>query len=257
MKVQSEFGFEPSLLVEMEREQVPDGDGGFKLVHRATVLGDRFDVLDGKSEVNPTFEFFRPHVERLKPGVHSVVTMNTTETGADVEGNVGWDREKQARTIFAEEIQGAIVSVYPGQTSEEKKKKADILNQIFGTRSWTKITEMPSQTLQDGLGRLKEALGLSGHVGNTPEPNPDDQLPGAEMPPKAPDICTEIRQLLHRDGIREHTLLGYLVEIGTLEGAAESLDDANHKQPALLPMVLTMWKEISDRILEATGKAKA
>src|SRR5881394_711897 len=38
MKVEGEFGFEPSLLVEMEREQIPDGQGGFKITHRATIL---------------------------------------------------------------------------------------------------------------------------------------------------------------------------------------------------------------------------
>src|SRR5436190_444371 len=51
MRVESNFGFEPSLLVEMEREQLPDGDGGFKIVHRATILGDRFAVLDAQSAV--------------------------------------------------------------------------------------------------------------------------------------------------------------------------------------------------------------
>jgi hypothetical protein len=54
----------------------------------------------------------------------------------------------------------------------------------------------------------------------------------------------------------ENVLLGYLQEIGTLEGVNESLEEANKKQPALLPMVLTMWKEISDKINDALGRTK-
>ncbi len=46
MKTEKELGFEPSLLVQMEREQVPDGQGGFKMVHTATILGDRFNVAE-------------------------------------------------------------------------------------------------------------------------------------------------------------------------------------------------------------------
>ena len=253
MRVESNFGFEPSLLVEMEREQLPDGDGGFKIVHRATILGDRFAVLDAQSAVNPDFEFFLPHVQRLKPGSHSVVTMDKTETGADVEGNVGWDREKQARTILCEEIQGAIVSVIPGLSAEDKKRKADLLQKIFGTRSWTAIENMQSAALRGAFPRLKQELGIE--VAPEPSDAPEDQIPGAEVGPK--DICTEIRQLLKRDNIRESTLLGYLTEIGTLEGGAESLDMANHKQPALLPMVMTMWQDIANKINEALGKDKA
>ena len=254
MKAESEFSFEASLLIEMEREQVPDVQGGFKLTHVATVLGDRFGVLDGQSCTNPTAEFFLPHIKRLKPGAHATVDTKTqTETGADVEGNVGWDREKQARTILCEEIQGAIVSVIPGLSAEDKKRKADLLQKIFGTRSWTAIENMQSAALRGAFPRLKQELGIE--VAPEPPDAPEDQIPGAEVGPK--DICTEIRQLLKRDNIRESTLLGYLTEIGTLEGGAESLDMANHKQPALLPMVMTMWQDIANKINEALGKDKA
>jgi hypothetical protein len=254
MRVESNFGFEPSLLVEMEREQIPDNDGGFKIVHRATVLGDRFAVLDAASAVNPGFEFFLPHVQRLNPGSHSTVTMDKTETGADVEGNVGWDREKQARTILCEEIQGAIVSVIPGLSAEDKKRKADLLQKVFGTRSWTAIENMQSAALREAMPRLNQELGIE--VPPEAPDAPEDQIPGAEVPSKPEDICTKIRQLLHRDHIVENVLLGYLQEIGTLEGVNESLEEANKRQPALLPMVLTMWKEIADKINDALGRTK-
>jgi hypothetical protein len=58
MKTEGEFGFEPSLLVEMEREQCPDGTGSFPLQRRATVLGDRFGVIDGATVFGSSVRIF-------------------------------------------------------------------------------------------------------------------------------------------------------------------------------------------------------
>src|SRR5262249_49054911 len=57
MKTGGEFGFDPPLLRERERPRVP-GAGARRIVHRATVLGDRFGLIDGRQGDNPTFEFF-------------------------------------------------------------------------------------------------------------------------------------------------------------------------------------------------------
>jgi hypothetical protein len=155
MKVESEFGFEPSLLVEMERIQNINGNGP-KLVRRATILGDRFGVIDAKVCDNPTFEFFLPHVELLKAGEHSPVK---TETGSqpdvDESGDTEWSREKKSRVILCEEIQGLLVERWPGQTADAKKAKADMIFKLFNTRSWTKVESMPSDDLREGLDRLR------------------------------------------------------------------------------------------------------
>jgi hypothetical protein len=254
----------------MELDQEPTNeDGKFRQVRTGAVLKDRFGVIDGSvftfhkganhaEEMQAVWDAFSPHLNMLKPGSHSTVITAASTIPVSDEGDVQWGREKQARTILCEEIQGAIVSVHPGQSAEEKKKKADLLQQIFSTRSWTRIEGMPSETLRDGLGRLREALGIPTQPEGAPAPIPDelDQIPGAEVPSKPEDICTKIRQLLQRDHIVENVLLGYLQEIGTLEGVNESLEEANKKQPALLPMVLTMWKEISDKINDALGRTK-
>src|SRR5262249_18314729 len=84
MRTEAEFGFEPSLLVEMERTQTPTGKGGFTIHRTATVIGDRFGVLDGKTATDPTFTFFLPHVQLLTPGAHAAVdTAVKTDTGVD------------------------------------------------------------------------------------------------------------------------------------------------------------------------------
>lgn len=160
MKVESEFGFEPSLLVLMEREQT-EGEGGHPVIkHRATVLGDRFGVIDGASALNPTFDFFAPHVRLLTPGAHTPIdTSVKSQPQVDESGDAAWSREKRQRTIFAEELQGMLVARWPGQTAAEKQAKAACLAHIFQTHSWTKISEgTPAGELKAGLECLRTLL---------------------------------------------------------------------------------------------------
>lgn len=177
MRVEGEFGFEPSLLVEMEREQIPDGNGGWKIKRKATVLGDRFNQIDGKEFVDPTFEFFAPHVNRLVKGAHSPVDTTTkTETGADAEGNAEWERERKTRTILCEEAQGLIVSVYPGQSAAEKKQKTDLIEQCFGTRSWTAVESMDSGKLRLAVDTLRKWVESKAKDTQAPK-EPEDVIP--------------------------------------------------------------------------------
>jgi hypothetical protein len=156
MKTEAEFGFEPSLLVEMERVQSPNGEGGFRLGRQATVLGDRFGLVDGKTAVDPTFEFFKPHVAALTAGAHVPIDTRTkSDLGVSEEGDTEWAREKKARVILCEEIQGLLVSAIPGMGAEDKKRKADLMQQVFGSRSWTAIEGMDSEKLRKGLDRLR------------------------------------------------------------------------------------------------------
>src|SRR5688572_2391631 len=70
MKTEGEFGFEPSLLIEMIREWEQG-----EQVRKALVLKDRFDIIDGKVFTNPTFDNFLPHIEQLTPGSHTGIDM--------------------------------------------------------------------------------------------------------------------------------------------------------------------------------------
>lgn len=156
MKTENEFGFEPSLLCRMEREQIL-GDRP-RIIRRVTVLGDRFNVLDGKQCDNPTFEFFLPHIQLLKIGAHTPIDMDLkTDTGADEFGDSEWQRARKEATIVCEKIQGELVSIWPGQTAKEKKFKADAMERFFHTRSWTEIeTRLPLDRLKAGLESLRQ-----------------------------------------------------------------------------------------------------
>jgi hypothetical protein len=169
MKTEGDFGFEPSLLVEMEREQDRDGDAP-RITRRATVLGDRFKILDGKTfvfggdgtvddDLATVSEVFAPHLALLAPGAHSPIsTSGRTEFGVDERGDTEFYRERREREILAEEIQADMVSAFPGQSAAEKKSKVDLLKVAFGTGSWTKVESMDAATLRAGRDKLREEI---------------------------------------------------------------------------------------------------
>lgn len=157
MKVESEFGFEPSLLVEMERVQIP-GDTT-RIAHRATVIGDRFHVIDARTFDNPTFDDFLPHVALLSQGAHSPIdTSVKSDVNVDEDGNPEWVREKKDRAIYCEEIQADLLARFPSQSAQDKYAKAALIKHIFKTGSWTKVESLNSHELKIGLGNLRNLI---------------------------------------------------------------------------------------------------
>lgn len=191
MKTEGEFGFEPSLLVQMGCEQEPDQEhkGRFIQIRTAQVIKDRFAVIDGKTfgfpgrdgdkkaELKEVMAAFGPHVQMLKPGAHSTVPTNVVPMDVSEEGDAQWARERREREIICEEIQGAIASAIPGQGADDKKRKADLLLNVFGTRSWTAVQGMKSDSLRSCLRKLHDALG------ERPVPPPTDDDVPMSFPP--------------------------------------------------------------------------
>jgi hypothetical protein len=160
MKTEGEFGFEPSLLIDMDRIQKNVRDKGDSIItHRATVIGDRFNVIDGKVCDNPTFEFFKPYVDLLKPGAHaSVDTEAQTDFGITEEGDTQERYDKRRRVILTEEIQGLLVAAWPGQSAAEKKSKQEAFFRVFETRSWSAVEAMDVPTLKAGFDALPDVI---------------------------------------------------------------------------------------------------
>lgn len=180
MKVESEFGFEPSLVVLMERtsenkeavkehigkgdrkskeaKQTHKPDAASRWIHRAHVLKDRTDTINGQTFDYPTFDHFAPHFKALNIGGQhlGVDTTRTSEDRFDIQGRNEWKQRETEKKIALEEIQGAIVKLWPGQSAEEKKNKGDFVEVVFGTRSWTKVEESSIEELRFVLGHLKE-----------------------------------------------------------------------------------------------------
>lgn len=159
MNAQNEFGYEPSLLIEMARIQVMNG-GDKEIAHRATVLADRFpgSNLTGKVFDDPTWESWMPHILRLDGALTTVDTAIKTDHEVGDDGNADWIREKHERVFLCEEIGGELLRAWPGATKEEKVSKAEAVEAAFGTRSWSKVEHMDSQTLKAGLEMIRERV---------------------------------------------------------------------------------------------------
>lgn len=159
MKTQSELAYEPSFLAEMERENVYDEKGVQKIVRTMTVLKDRFQLLDGKTFQDPTFEAIKPHIQMLTPGAQNTVdTTKQTDMGVEIDGDTVWSKEKKDRTIYSEEVASLLTQYLPGQSAEDKRTKAELLKEFFGTGSWTAIESMDSKKLKSGLDKMAEKL---------------------------------------------------------------------------------------------------
>ena len=152
MATEKELGYEPSLLIEM----IPDRDDG-KIVNVALVQKDRTDTINGQEIPYPNFEKLLPHFSALNLGGEHHGSMQTrdskelyTETGDD-----NWTAEQRQRAIWAEEVSGLMQKYFPSQTADDKKQRLDLMEQFFGTRSWTKVENTPSEKLKKGYEELK------------------------------------------------------------------------------------------------------
>ena len=148
MKVEKETGYEPSLLIEMEKRQ----QGGTGFDHVAVVVKDRADALDGFEVANPTFADFIPHFKALNiGGVH-----NPTDTKTDSQGlfsahsfTVPFSTQVE---ILVEKTQAAFVLAgISMRNNAGKKQVVQLLEKHFKTTSWEELKTMKPGDLQEGL----------------------------------------------------------------------------------------------------------
>lgn len=186
MKAEGETGFEPSLLVQMEQEQILK-DGSVQAIERvAYVLKDRSTFLDGKMLKNPGFKDFLPHIKTLDIG-GAGVSVDTTRNSGDLlteEGDTQWKHRETQREIALEEIAEEMNRMHPGASEAAKTARKDVLESIFGTRSWRSVEERKLPELQDGRNAVWLKSRGHGYGVQPPDPaNPiSDEIPMG--PPK-------------------------------------------------------------------------
>lgn len=202
MKAEGEFGFEPSLLIEMERIKNPEATESYReaktkdakmkaakqimnereFVRQATVLKDRSDIMDGKVFFNPSYTDFAPHWQSINIGGEHKPLESGDSTGLfDREGQPQWVKEKRLKEIALEEIKGEYDKYLPGSKDEIKKAKIIVNEKVFGTNSWTAMEGLSISTLQSGLKRLRVIFTIPENTpatlasGNIQEP-PDEDI---------------------------------------------------------------------------------
>lgn len=165
MKAEGELGFEPSILVFMEREQDLET---LKVSHVGTVMKDRRSdkkTLDGKRIVNPKFKDFLPHIECLNLGGVQLGVDATRTSEGSIEPDQ-FDRRRTDRDIVLDLIKD-LGTKHLGASQDDKKRKIELLEAAFGTSSWTAIEKRLSlEDLQAGYDRMHMQLeGKPGRFG--------------------------------------------------------------------------------------------
>lgn len=160
MRVEKELGYEPSLLVELEKVRSKStGTPGW--VHRAWVAKDRFDLLDGKHFDEPTFESFLPHIEKLNiGGKHK--PRDTKQTSEEEFQRRNWgDKYFKLHDQLLDKIKITLEQLYPGRSDTAVNSRRDICEEIFGSKSWEEIKDVDlfnNEILQVGYEKLSAKL---------------------------------------------------------------------------------------------------
>lgn len=218
MKAEGEFGFEPSLLVQMELCQKVEGRTVALVWREAHILKDRsmeidghtfvFDGMDDDGQKKPleqlvrqTFNAFLPHIKRLNLGGRHLGVETSRRTQHDIPVGQGRDTPAIQRSIVLDEIQTLLLEFHPGQTKEDKQAKVALLRKHFGEEeiTWTRIEELVplidlrlayDSMYRELKGKPSQYASLFEAKNTTTEMN--DSLPGHSAPPIKPTLLESL-----------------------------------------------------------------
>jgi hypothetical protein len=193
MRVEGEFGFEPSLLIEMERVS-RGADAGSGWTHRAHILKDRTDTINGKAfdfnkldggykvgDWRHTFEPFAPAFAALNRGGDQIGVDDSRRSDALFESGGDGAANRYAKVQIAlEHIENTLVLLWPGHDAKSKAIKLAVVDVIYGERSWKAVERKSLEALHEGIGVLST---LERMVKARPEgiENADDARAMAQM----------------------------------------------------------------------------
>lgn len=184
MRVEGETGFEPSLLLYMDRHQ-DVSTKPIKTWRTGEVLKDRSSKIDGKVYRNPTYRHIQPHINALNLGGEQVgvdTSRNSKELISTEDKSIKHELRQKAVTL--DEVQALLVKHYPTQTNDAKRAKADHLEKHFATRSWARVKESRYHELRRGYNALHlELEGQPADLYNEPvEPGqPGNEIDTSEV----------------------------------------------------------------------------
>lgn len=157
MKVEGETGFEPDILIEMERVETKDG-----IINRAWIMKDRTNTMNGKSFDRPNFKTFKPFLDFLNiGGEHKGI--DTDRDSSEIFGDRDWSYEekRRRRDIAIESIEEALtLGGMSGTSAEAKSNRTNMLIKVFGTSTKTGIEHMELLKLEEGVQELRYELGI-------------------------------------------------------------------------------------------------
>lgn len=162
MKVEAEFGYEPSLILQLERIRLKlantKSEVASEFVYRCYVNKDRADRINGKYYDNAVFENFLPHIDFLNiGGKHLAIdTTRTSKALFEKEDDSGFARQKR-KEIALEEIKIGMKDRWDTKTRLGDLCARRLLKEVFDSGNWKRIEELPVETLEKGVISIKNA----------------------------------------------------------------------------------------------------
>lgn len=155
MKVEGDFGYEPTLSIEMEQVRNHRGKVGSDFINRAWIVKDKFDVIKGKSFDMPTFNDFLPHIQMLNIGGNFPKIDTETSSKEMITNQRSVSNRLKERDILCENLWAEMPLRFNGRTDAGKKEGAAFLRDTFGTLSQIEIGSMPNEKIAEGLYKLR------------------------------------------------------------------------------------------------------
>ena len=155
MATEKEMGYEPSLLVSMDK--VIDSENG-GIINMAFVEKDRAAMINGKEFQFPGFDHFLPHIKALNIGGDHFGSMDDRKSAFGNYSDGDWDFEKRQREIWQDEIKEVIAKKWASQSADDKKARMDAIEKHFGSRSWQYVETLKSDDLRERYLKLRDDL---------------------------------------------------------------------------------------------------
>ncbi len=171
MKTETETGFEPSLLVLMERDMNLRTN---QVAHAASVMKDRSMLLDGKDftfhshdnegnrlptdvMVRAVWVAFEPHIKMLNLGGSHLGVQSMGDSTHMIKAEKR-DNQHVQREICVDETKTLLELHFPSQSADDKKKRLKLLLKHFDA-TWTEIEKvMPLIDLRTNYDALYQEL---------------------------------------------------------------------------------------------------
>lgn len=202
MKAEGEMGYEPDLLIHMERRQELEGNSVTRTWRDATILKDRSTLLDGqifKFEsyteggehlplevlVRQVWAAFGPHIKCLNLGGKQL----GVDTSRTSDGMIKIDKREwttQQREMWNERISN-LLTLHFGASTEDKRNRIKAVEECFGATMVELEKLMRPEDLAAGYELLHEKLtGKPSRFAQPVLPELNDDLPEHSKAPAAP-----------------------------------------------------------------------
>ena len=179
MRGDSDAGYEPNLLIEMERierfkrDKVSKRKQG-EIEHVARILKDRRMVLNGRSfswkdlneyqagDYQAVYKALAPHLllhNQLLAAPEGPKADTPKRTSAElfqpVSGESAYAERARRVTVASEEFQSTLRVLWPGETDRAKACRLAAIEAVFETRSWTAVEAKTADAVESGAALLR------------------------------------------------------------------------------------------------------